>query len=62
MVQARGVLTMTLLGILQLFGVDNCSSSHTDNFKNEFLVLGEGPTDNSNGSVEDKVLILVKER
>ena len=25
-----------------IFGVDNSSSSHTDNFKNDFLVFGEG--------------------
>ena len=34
-----------------IFGVDNSSSSHTDNLKNDFLVLGEGPTDNINGSI-----------
>ena len=27
-----------------IFGVDNSSSSHSDNRKNNFLVLGEGPT------------------
>ena len=27
-----------------IFGVDNNSSSHTDNLKNNFLVLGEGQT------------------
>ena len=26
------------------FGVDNSSPSHADNHKNNFLVLGEGPT------------------
>ena len=31
-----------------IFGVDNTSSSHTDNQKNNFLVLGEGPTDGIN--------------
>ena len=30
------------------FGVDNSSSSHTDNHKNNFLVLGVGPTDDIN--------------
>ena len=34
-----------------IFGVDNSSSYHADNRKNNFLVLGEGPTDGSNGSV-----------
>ena len=33
------------------FCVDNGSSSPTDNRKNNFLVLGEGPTDDTNGSV-----------
>ena len=32
-----------------ILGVDN-SSSHTDNHKNNFLVLGEGPTYCINGS------------
>ena len=27
-----------------IFGVDNSSSSHSDNCKNNFLILGEGPT------------------
>ena len=27
-----------------IFGVDNSSSSHDENRKNNFLVLGEGPT------------------
>ena len=31
-----------------IFGVDNSLSSHTDNQKNNFLVLGEGPTDGIN--------------
>ena len=26
-----------------IFEVDNSSSSHTDNLKNGFLILGEGP-------------------
>ena len=30
--------------------VDNSSSSHADNFKNKFLILGEGPTFGINGS------------
>ena len=46
-----------------MFDVDNSSSSHTDNQKNEFLVLGEGPTfgiNRSFGSPEKSlVLILV---
>ena len=43
------ILVMTLLGILN-FGVDNSSSSHTDNRKNTFLVLDEGNTVGINGS------------
>ena len=30
------------------FGVDNSSSSHTDNCKKDLLVLGEGPTSSIN--------------
>ena len=33
-----------------IFGVDNSSSSYSDNHKNNFLVLGEGPTYDINGS------------
>ena len=29
---------------MYFFGVDNSSSHHIDNLKNNFLVLGEGPT------------------
>ena len=47
------------------FGVDNSPSSHSDNRKNKFLVLGEGPTSDINssfGSPEKSiVLILVKQ-
>ena len=46
-----------------MFDVDTSSSSHTDNQKNDFLVLGEGPTfgiNRSFGSPEKSlVLILV---
>ena len=41
---------MTLLEML-IFGVGNSSSSHFDNPKNNFLALGEGPTEGINGSV-----------
>ena len=34
-----------------IFGADNSSSSHIDNPKNNFLVLGEGPIEGINGSV-----------
>ena len=33
-----------------IFGVDNSSLSHADNRKNQFLMLGEGPTYGINGS------------
>ena len=33
-----------------IFGVDNSSSSHADNRKNNFLMLGDGPTFGINGS------------
>ena len=33
-----------------IFGVDNSSSSHVDNRKNNFLMLGLGPTFRINGS------------
>ena len=48
-----------------IFGVDNSSSYHTDNGKNNFLVFGEGPTqgiNDSTGAAEKKiVLTLVKQ-
>ena len=33
-----------------IFGADNSLSSHSDNRKNNFLMLGEGPTYGINGS------------
>ena len=33
-----------------IFGVDNSSSSHADNLKNNFLILGDGDTFSINGS------------
>ena len=33
-----------------IFGADNSSSSHADNCKNNFLLLGEAPTFVINGS------------
>ena len=48
-----------------IFGVYNSLSFHTDNRKNNFLVLGEGATDginDSTGAVEKNlVLTLVKQ-
>ena len=43
MVQFHVILVMTLLGMLY-FDVDNGSSYHTNNRKNNFLVSGEIPT------------------
>ena len=53
-------------GNLVIFGVDNNSSSYTDNCKNSFLMLGEGPPYhiNCSFSAAEKRLgfILVKRR
>ena len=41
-----------------MFGIDNSSLSHADNFKNNFLVLGDADTfsiDGSFGTPERKV-------
>ena len=35
-----------------IFGVDNSASSHADNRKNNFLVLGEGPSYGITGSFD----------
>lgn len=35
---------------VEIFDVDNKSSSHADNRKNNFLVLAEGPTYDINGN------------
>ena len=48
-----------------IYGADNNSSSHTDNRKNNFLVLGEGDASGINGTfcaLEKKFSILVKQR
>ena len=42
-----------------IFGVNNSSSSHTDNRKSNFLVLDEGPTQgitDTTGAVEKKLV------
>ena len=53
---ARKVITFT---------VDNSSSSHTDNRKNNYLLLGEGSTYDINASfgspVKNLVLVLVNQ-
>ena len=49
---------------IAIFGVDNISSSHADNLKNYFLMLGEGNTFGINvnfGATTSLVLILVKQ-
>ena len=51
MEKKHGVLVMALLGNAVIFGFDNRSWSHTDNRKNNFWVLGEGPNDNINDSI-----------
>ena len=56
MEQVNAVLVMTLPGmllvlLLLVFGVDESSSFHMDNCVNTFLVLGERPADDINGSV-----------
>ena len=50
MEKVNGVLAMTMLEIVIIFGVDNSSSSHADNFQNNFLMLGVGDTLGINGS------------
>ena len=43
-----------------IFVVDNASSTHTDNCKNKFLVLYEGPTYDINdivGTAEKKIIL-----
>ena len=51
---------------IEIFGIDNSSSSHTDGHKNYFLVLGEEDTfgiSGNFGALEiSLVLILVKQR
>ena len=47
--QVHEVLVMTIK-IIKTFDVDNSSSCHSDHFKNNFLVLDEGPTYGINGS------------
>ena len=43
------------------FGVDNSSSSHPDNCKNNCIVLGQGSSDGINGSIckAEKILVLI---
>ena len=43
------------------FGINNSLSSHVDNQKNNFLVLGDGPLDgiNNSTSVAEETLLLI---
>ena len=50
-VQVHRALVMALLEML-IIGVDNSSSSHSDNCKNNFILLGEIPHYGVNGSPE----------
>ena len=43
---------MTLLWNIVIFGVNNSLSSYSDTRKNDFLILGKGPTYGINGSFE----------
>ena len=54
------------MALLEIFDVNNSSSSHVDNHKNNFLVLGEGPIFGINGNLgwpekEKFVLVLVNQ-
>ena len=48
-----------------IFGVDNSSPSHSENRKNNLLILGNGPTFGINGNLvhqrKNLVLILLKQ-
>ena len=59
------ILVMGLVEMLYIFGVANSSSSHTNNRKKNFLVLGEGVTqgiNNKTGAAENHLeLTLVKQ-
>ena len=43
-----------------IFAVDNSLSPHIDNPKNDFLILGEGPTGGINGSAAKLTLQISK--
>ena len=46
------ILIKNLLKMSRNFGVDNSLSSHTCHRKIKILVLGEGPIDGINGSID----------
>ena len=58
MEKVHGVLLMTMLKMFIIFSVDNSSTSHTNNRKNDILVLREGPPqsiNDSTGASEKKI-------
>ena len=63
MEKVSGLLTMTIASMTN--DVDNSSSSHSDNRKYIFIILGEGDTFGFNGSFgapeKGLILILVKQ-
>ena len=63
MEKVSGFLTITIASMTN--DVDNSSSSHSDNRKYNFIILGEGDTFGFNGSFgapeKGLVLILVKQ-
>ena len=42
-----------------IFGANNCSSRHSKNCRNNFLLFGEDPTDDNNDVVGDQEKSLV---
>ena len=48
--EVHGVFGNDIFRNVLIFGVDNSSSSHSDNRKNNFLILGESPAYGINGS------------
>ena len=51
MQKVRGVL-INFARYVVIYGVNKTSSSYTYNKKNNFLILGEGPTDGINDSID----------
>ena len=60
MEKVHGVLLMTMLKMFIIFSVDNSSTSHTNNRKNNIFVLREGPPqsiNDSTGASEKKICL-----
>ena len=51
MQKVRGLL-INFARYVVIYGVNKTSSSYTYNKKNNFLILGEGPTDSINDSID----------